>query len=70
MCVPPIRMVCALLPSWSAPWEVQYQDIIIEHKGYYNLKCTSYSRHYIIIVHKVYNTRIVLKIVAVQNYCT
>ena len=42
--------------------------IVIEHKQYYNKRCTSRCRHYIIIEHDVYNTKIVgvLKIVAVQ----
>ena len=29
-----------------APWEVQFQGIVIEHIHYYNRKCMSGSRHY------------------------
>ena len=31
-------------------WEVQFQDVVLEQKHYYNEKCVCCSRHYIIIV--------------------
>ena len=45
-------MVClgTDLPFRVTLQEVQFQDIIKEHKHYYNEKCMSCSRHYIIIV--------------------
>ena len=50
--------ICLLPQLWvplvtlhsSESWEVQFQDIVIEQKQYYNKKCVSHSRHYNIIV--------------------
>ena len=33
-------------PPGVAPWEVQFQDTVIEHKQYYDEKCMSHSRLY------------------------
>ena len=69
ICVPPIRVVHPGTSSWVALFEVllQFPVLVIEHKQYYNEMCMSHSRHYIIILHDIYNTKIVgvLKIVAV-----
>ena len=34
------------LPPGVTQWEVQLQDMVIEHRQYYNEKSTSCSRHY------------------------
>ena len=38
------------LPSGVTLQELQFQDIIIEHKQYYNKKCMFHSRHYTMII--------------------
>ena len=32
-------------PLSSKTWEVQFQDIVMEQKNYYNEKCLCHSRH-------------------------